>query len=172
MIVKVTQKVLAVAAMCMMSAASFAESKIAVLNVQAAVFQTEAAKAKFAKLEKSADYAATKAKLDGIQSDAKTLTESYKKESTTWSAEKKADAEKKLQGLNQDYEFNAKKLKESQNEVAQQIMQELGAKAEAAVKQVIDQEKIGLVLNSQAAIHATPEYDITSKVTEILNKAK
>jgi len=79
---------------------------------------------------------------------------------------------KKLQSLNQDYEFNGKKLKETQNEVAQQIMQELGPKAEAAVKQVIEAEKIGLVLNSQSAIHATAEYDITPKVTDMLNKAK
>ena len=167
-----TKKCVAAAALCMISAVSFAETKIAVLNVQGAVFQTATAKAKFAKLEKSPDFAAAKLKLDGIQTDAKLLTESYKKESSTWAPEKKADAEKKLQGFSQEYEFNAKKLKDSQNEVAQQVMQELGAKLEAAVKQVIDAEKIGLVLNSQAAMHASPEYDITAKVTDLINKAK
>jgi outer membrane protein len=172
MLVNFTKKCVTAAALCMMSAVSFAETKIAVLNVQVAVFQTATAKAKFAKMEKSPDFAATKAKLDGIQTDAKLLTESYKKESSTWTPEKKADAEKKLQGLSQEYEFNAKKLKDAQNEVAQQVMQELGAKVEAAVKQVIDAEKIGLVLNSQAAMHATPEYDITAKVTDLINKAK
>jgi outer membrane protein len=166
MLVNFTKKCVTAAALCMMSAVSFAETKIAVLNVQVAVFQTATAKAKFAKMEKSPDFAATKAKLDGIQTDAKLLTESYKKESSTWAPEKK------LQGLSQEYEFNAKKLKDAQNEVAQQVMQELGAKVEAAVKQVIDAEKIGLVLNSQAAMHATPEYDITAKVTDLINKAK
>ena len=159
-----TKKCVAAAALCMISAVSFAETKIAVLNVQGAVFQTATAKAKFAKLEKSPDFAAAKAKLDGIQTDAKLLTESYKKESSTWAPEKKADAEKKLQGLSQEYEFNAKKLKDSQNEVAQQVMQELGAKLEAAVKQVIDAEKIGLVLNSQAAMHASHQSEILKSI--------
>lgn len=167
-----TKKCVAAAALCMMSAVSFAETKIAVLNVQAAVFQTAAAKAKFAKMEKSPDFAATKAKLDGISAEFKLLSESAKKESATWSAEKKEEVGKKMQSMQQDAQFNAKKLKDTENEVAQQVMQELGAKVEVAVKQVIEAEKIGLVLNSQAAIHATPEYDITAKVTDLINKAK
>jgi outer membrane protein len=170
--VTVTKKIVAAAALCMMSAASFAESKIAILNPTGAVMATAAAKAKFEKLEKSADYAATKAKLDGIVADIKTLQAAYQKDGMTWSPEKKAENEKKLQNLQQDYQFNAKKLQTSQQEMAQQVMQEAGSKLEAAVKQVIDAEKIGLVLNSQAAIHASAEYDITPKVTELLNKAK
>ncbi len=172
MIVIVTKKFVAAAALCMMSAVSVAESKIAVLNPTGAVMATAAAKAKFDKMEKSADFAATKAKLDGIVADVKTLQASYQKDGLTWPAEKKEENEKRLQSLNQDYQFSAKKLQTAQQELAQQIMQEMGTKVEAAVKQVIDSEKLGLVLNSQAAIHASPEYDITAKVTELLNKAK
>lgn len=168
----VTQKFVATLALCMMSAVSFAEGKIAILNPSGAVMATTAAKAKFDKLEKSADYAATKAKLDGIVADVKSLQASYQKENATWTDEKKAEAEKKLQSLNQDYQFSAKKLQTAQQELGQQIMQEMGPKAEAAVKQIIESEKLGLVLNSQAAIHASAEYDITPKVTELLNKAK
>lgn len=168
----VTQKLIATLALCMMSAASMAESKIAVLNPSGAVMATSAAKAKIEKLEKSAEYAATKAKLDGIVADVKSLQASYQKENATWTEEKKAESEKKLQSLNSDYQFSAKKLQTAQQELGQQIMQEMGPKAEAAVKKIIESEKIGLVINSQAAIHATAEYDITPKVTELLNKAK
>lgn len=168
----IIQKFVATLALCMLSAVSAAEGKIAILNPSGAVMATAAAKAKFEKLEKSADYAATKAKLDGTVADIKSLNAAFQKEGTTWSDEKKAESEKKLQNLNQDYQFNGKKLQTAQQELGQQIMQEMGAKAEAAVKQIIESEKIGLVLNSQAAIHASAEYDITSKVTELLNKAK
>ena len=172
MIVTVTKKIMAAAALCVMSAVSFAQTKVAVLNPSGAVMATSAAKARFEKLEKSADYAATKAKLDGIVADVKNLQAAYQKDGMTWAAEKKEENEKKLQNLNQDYQFNAKKLQTSQQELAQQIMQEMGAKAEAAIKQVIEAEKIGLLLNSQAAIHAAGEYDITPKVTDLINKAK
>ncbi len=167
----VIQKLVAAAALCMMSVVCAAETKIAVLNPQAAILQTAYAKAKFEKIEKSADFAATKAKLDGISSDIKALQESYKKDGITWSAEKKEESEKKLQSLQQDGQFNAKKLQTQQQELAQQVMQELGPKAEAAIKKVIEAEKIGMLLNSQAAIHVSPENDITTKVTELINKA-
>ena len=168
----VTKKLVVAVALCMMSAVSFAEAKIAVLNPQSAVLGSSAAKARFEKMEKSADYSATKAKLDGVVADIKNLQAAYQKDGTTWSDEKKAETEKKLQNLKQDYEFNGKKLQAAQQEVVQQVMQELGAKYETAVKQVVEAEKIGLLLDSKAAFIATPEYDITSKVTELLNKAK
>lgn len=168
----VTQKFVATLALCMVSIASVAEGKIAILDPQAAVMASNAAKAKFEKLEKSADYMALKAKIDGISTDAKSLQASAQKEASTWSEEKKIEVEKKLQNFNQDYQFNVKKLQGQRQELEQKVMQEMGAKAEEAIKQIIDAEKIGLVLNSRAAIHATAEYDITPKVIELLNKAK
>lgn len=168
----VIQKFVAVVALGMMSTISFAETKIAVINPEGAILSTAVAKAKFEKLEKSADYAATKAKLDGISTDIKALQESYKKDGVTWSAEKKEESEKKLQSLQQDGQFLAKKLKASQQEVAQGLGEELGSKYQAALKQLVESEKIGLLLNAQAALYASGEYDITPKVTELMNKAK
>lgn len=168
----ITNKFVATLALCMMSAVSVAEGKIAILSPSGAVFATAAAKAKFEKLEKSADFMATKAKLDGISADAKALNTSAQKEGSTWSDEKKTEAERKLQGLTQDFQFNAKKLQTAQQELKQKIMEEMNASLGEAIKKVVEAEKIGLVLDSQVAIHATTEYDITPKVTELLNKAK
>ncbi len=167
-----TKKLVTAVVLCMVSAVSFAEGKIAILNPTGAVMATAAAKAKFEKMEKSADFAATKAKIDGITTDRNALQAAYQKDGLTWSTEKKDDSEKKLQSLNEDYQFSVKKIQAAQQDLAQQVMKDIGPKLETAVKQVIESEKIGLVLNSQAAIHATPEYDITSKVTDLLNKAK
>jgi outer membrane protein len=77
-----------------------------------------------------------------------------------------------LQSLQQDGQFLAKKLKASQQEVAQGLGEELGSKYQAALKQLVESEKIGLLLNAQAALYASGEYDITPKVTELMNKAK
>ena len=167
-----TKKCVAAVALCMMSAVSFAETKIAIINQEGAIFSTAVAKARFEKLEKTADYAATKAKLDAISADLKALQDSANKEGATWSAEKKNEVGKKQQSLQQDGQFNAKKLQSSRKEAAEAIAQELGPKYQAAVKQVIESEKIGLLLQSSAALFTTPEYDITAKVTDIINKAK
>jgi outer membrane protein len=88
----------------------------------------------------------------------------------TWSPEKRAESEKKLQNLGQDYQFEGKKLQTEQQTLMQQIMQEQGPKVEAAIKQLVDAEKIGMIVDAKAAIYAKPEHDITAKLTEMLNK--
>ena len=167
-----TKKCVAAAALCMMSAVSFAETKIAVINPEGAIFSTTVAKARFEKLEKTPDYAATKAKLDAVSADLKALQDSANKEGATWSAEKKAEVGKKVQSLQADGQFNAQKLQKSRQEAAEVIAQELGQKYQTSLKQVVDAEKIGLLLNAPSVIFATPDYDITAKVTDLINKAK
>jgi outer membrane protein len=78
--VTVTKKIMAVVALSTLSLAGFAETKIAIVNPAAAMQGTAAAKAKIEKLEKRADYAATKAKLDGVIADIKALQAAYQKE--------------------------------------------------------------------------------------------
>ncbi|QEY16144.1 OmpH family outer membrane protein [Cellvibrio sp. KY-GH-1] len=168
----VAQKLFAVVALSLVSAVSFAQSKVVVLDPTAAVMGTAAAKAKFEKLQKSADFAAAKAKLDGLAADIKALQAEYQKDGMTWSAEKRAENEKKLQSLGQDYQFQGKKLQSEQQALMQQIMQELGPKMEAVVKQLVESEKIGMIVDAKSVMMAKPENDLTPKVTELLNKAK
>jgi outer membrane protein len=170
--VTVIKKIVAAVALSMLSLAGFAETKIAIVNPAAAMQGTAFAKAKIEKLEKRADYAATKAKLDGVIADIKALQAAYQKENATWTAEKKEESEKKLQSLKQDYQFNGKKIQDEQQALSQEISQELGPKVSAAIKQVVEAEKINLVIDAQTVYYATPDQDITLKVTEQLNKAK
>ena len=152
------------------SAVTFAEGKIAVVNPQGAMLGTAYAAAKIEKFQKSSDFVTTKAKLDGIIAEINALQTSFKKDGQTWSQEKKEESERKVQSLNQDYQFNLKKIQEAQQAVAQQVMQEIGGKAEAAIKQIVESEKIGLLLSKEAAIFATADYDITAKVVDAINK--
>lgn len=167
-----TQKIFAVITLSLMSAVSFAQGKVVVLDATAAVMGTSVAKAKFDKLQKSADFTAAKAKLDGLAADIKALQNEYQKDGMTWSAEKRAESEKKLQSLGQDYQFQGKKLQAEQQALMQQIMQELGPKMESVVKQLVDSENISMILDAKSVMMAKPDNDITPKVTDLLNKAK
>jgi len=163
---------LVVASLVMAPVVSFAQSKVVSINPQMAVFGTTAAKAKIDLLQKKPDFVDAKAKLTGLEADIKALQASYQKEGPTWSAEKKAESEKKLQSLGQDYQFQLKKLQAQQQEVMQQIMQEMSPKLEATIKQMVQAEGITMVVDSQAVIIAKPESDYTAKLTDALNKAK
>lgn len=168
----VTQKMIAAVVLSLASVASWAQGKVVVLDPTAAVMNTAAAKAKFEKLQKSAEFASAKAKLDGLAADIKALQTEYQKDGMTWSAEKRAESEKKLQSLGQDYQFQGKKLQSEQQVLMQQVMQELGPKMETVVKQLVDSEKITMIVDAKAVMMAKPEIDLTPKVTALLDKAK
>lgn len=166
------KKFILASSLMMLSVAAIAADKVVSINVQAAVFGTAAAKAKVDKLQKSADFIATKTKLDNAAADIKALKATYDKDGATWSAEKKAENEKKMQSLGQDYQFQAKKLQQQQQEVLQQVMQEMSPKLEAAIKQLVEKDGITMIVDSQAVVIAKPQHDYTAKLTEALNKAK
>lgn len=169
---KIMNKMMMIALLSVMSVASFAQEKVAILDIQAAMLSTELAKRELAKLDKNPEFASMKAKLDGLVADIKKLQATAEKDGMTWSAEQQSEHRKKVEYLRADYELAGKKLQAEQQAVMQRIMQELGPKARAALEQLITAEKIGLILNSQAAIHASAAYDITPKLTDALNKAK
>lgn len=168
----VTKKIIAAMVLCVMSAASFAQGKVVVLDVQAAMLSTELAKRELAKLDKNPEFASMKAKLDGLVADIKKLQAAAEKDGLTWSAEQQAEHRKKVDYLRADYELAGKKLQAEQQAVMQRVLQELGPKTRTVLDQLIAADKIDLVLNSQAAIHASPANDITAKLTDMLNKAK
>ncbi len=166
------KKMLVVVSLAILPTVGFAQSKVVSINPQMAVFTTTAAKAKIEQLQKKPEFVEAKAKLDGIAADIKALQASYQKDGPTWSDEKKAESEKKLQSLGQDYQFLGKKLQAQQQEVMQQIMQEMSPKLEAAIKQIVQAEGITMVVDSQSVIIAKPESDYTAKLIDALNKAK
>jgi outer membrane protein len=170
--VTVIQKLFAAITISLVSAVSFAQGKVVVFDPSAAVLSTAAAKAKFDKLQKNAEFAAAKTKLEALEADIKSLQAEFQKDGMTWSAEKRAESEKKLQSLGQDYQFQGKKLQTEQQAIAQELMRELGPKMEAVIKQLVDAEKITMIVNANAVMMAKPEVDITAKVTELLDKAK
>jgi outer membrane protein len=165
-------KVLVGLVLCSVSVVSFAQGKVVILDVQAAMLSTELAKKELAKLDKNPEFASMKAKLDGLVADIKKLQATAEKDAMTWSAEQQAEHRKKVEYLRADYELAGKKLQAEQQAVVQLVMQQLGPKTRTVLDQLIASDNIGLVLNSQAAIHASPAFDITSKLTDLLNKAK
>lgn len=168
----ITKKVIAVLTLSILPVLAWADGKIVALDPQRAVLGTAVAKAKFEKLEKNPDFAASKAKAEGVEADRKALQASFQKDGMTWSEEKRAEAEKKMQSLNADLQFQVKKLQAERQAVMQEVMQEVAPKLDAVIKQLVESENISLIVNAEATIAIKPESNITAKVTELLNKAK
>lgn len=147
-----------------------ASSKVVVVNMQAAILQTEVAKKQLMALDANPDFAAMKAKYDSLRADLVNMDKDAQTNGMTWTNEQKMEHRKKAEYKNADLKLAVEKLKAEQNAVMKRIMQEQLEKAKAALNELVVAEGIGLVLDSGSALFATPDYDITAKITEKLNK--
>lgn len=172
-IVGVSKKLFVVVIAVMFSAVvGAAESKVAIFNPQAAIMNTQIAKRQLDALEANADYAATKAKFESLRVEMGNLEKEAQSKGMTWSDDQKADFRKKMDYKGADLKLAVEKLKADKSSVMKQVMQALVPKAQEALKEIVSSENIGLVLDSSVAHYATPDYDITAKVTDKINKAK
>jgi outer membrane protein len=164
-------KIISLAALLLAAPYALA-GKVAVLNIESAVLQTEAAKKAEKALQSRADYAALVAKAESLKAEFENLAKEEKTKGETWPADKKQETKKKLKSLNDDYQEAVKKIQGEQQKVVMGIMQEMQPKMKAVIDELVAAEKIDIIVKSQAALWADPAADITPKVTEKLNKAK
>lgn len=158
------------AILCSLSALSWAEGKIAVFDLQAAILQTDAAQARLQQLRGEEDYKKNKADFDKIKSEGEALVTSYQKDSAIMSEEQKAAAQQKINSMQEDLEHVAGKLQQAEQVAAQAVFQEMGPKVQEVLREIIEKEGIGLLLQRQAVIHAEPSYSVTAQVTDRLNQ--
>lgn len=151
---------------------AMAADKVVVFDLQSAILNTDIAKKRVEEMQANAEFASLKAKFETLRADLQKMAKDAEKNGVTWSPEQAAEHRKKMEYSRADLELVAKKLQAEQKATAQRVMEELGPKAQAALKDVIAAEGIGLVLSTQTAYYAEPSLDITAKVTEKLNKAK
>ena len=158
--------------MCVFSAGALAEGKVAVLNLEEAVFGTEEAKAQFDALRQTPDYTKNKKEAETLKKKYEELAEAFNKNREVMSAEEEAEQGRKIKEVGADLEFVVKKLQQSERDVAQRVMREMMPRANTVVMDVVKAESIGLLLNAQAALYADAGYSISGKVTEKLNQLK
>jgi outer membrane protein len=155
---------------CTVSALSWAESKIAVFDLQTAILQTDAAQERLKELRNEDEYKKNKSEFDRIKTDGEALVKSYQKDSAIMSEEQKATAQQKINSMQEDLEHVAGKLQQAEQAAAQAMFQEMGPKVQEVLREIIEKEGIGLLIQRQAVIHAEPSYSLTAKVTDKLNQ--
>lgn len=162
-----------VIAICISVLAPFAVAeKIAVLDLQAAMFETEYAKKRIAAMESSPEYTQVTAQFEALQSDLAALAKEAKTKGMTWNNEQVAAHRKKEEYIIADRQLAYKKIQAEQKAVGEAIQRELMPKIEAAINQVSESEGIDVVLSKQAVYFAKSAVDITGKVVNALNKAQ
>lgn len=147
------------------------QGKIAVLDLRGAIFNTEEAKKRIKAMEAQPDYQAGMKQGEALGKEYETMVKQVQKDLAVMSQEQKDAQGKKLQAKRDEIEKVQRKLRASQQELTQNLMQEMEPKFKKAVGDIIRTENIGLLLDMSAAMHVDESFNITGKVTDALNKA-
>lgn len=152
-------------------AVAWSQGKIAVVDIEKAIMQTDFAQKRLDEVRNQEDYRADKDEYDKLQAELEDLVKEFQKDSAVMSQEQQLAARKKLASMEADLKHVTGKLRQAEQLAGQTLFQEMAPKVQEVLKEIITKESIGLLLQRQVAIHADPSYSITAKVTDKLNQA-
>lgn len=149
--------------------AATAKDKVAVFDVQEAILSTNTAKEQMKAFESRPDVAKMMADGEKLKKDITALRDEAAKDGAGWTAAKASEKKKAIEFKEADFELIVRKLNSERQASGKKLMDDIGPRLEGIVKEIVEAEGIGLLLDRKAAIHAEPSWDITAKVTEKLN---
>jgi len=153
------------------SSAGWAQGKIAVVDLQEAILQTDVAQKRIADVRSQDDYKSDKKEFDKLKAEFDDLVKDFQKDAAVMSQEQQVAARQKLANKQADLEHVGGKLQKAEAAAGQALLQEMAPKAQEVLKDIIAKEGIGLLLQRQATIYADAGFSITAKLTDKLNQS-
>lgn len=169
------QKLMKMAALVLLAlTASLAQAqgKTAVLNIQQAILMTDEAQKRFSELRAQSSYKDNKGQMDRLRKEHDDIIKKLQKDMAVMSDEQKRQQQGIIEEKRADIEHVMRKLQGAEQQLGQALLQEMAPKLQEVVTELIKAEGIGMLLNSEAVLHADNSYDITAKVTDRLNRAR
>ena len=149
----------------------WAQGKIAVVDLQEAILQTDLAQKRLAEVRNQDDYKSDKAEFDRLKKEFDKIVKKFQKDAAVMSQEQQLESRKKLASKQADLEHVTGKLQKTEQAAGQALLQELAPKVQEVLRELISAEGIGLLLQRSSVIHADASYSITAKVTDKLNQS-
>ncbi|MFS0826070.1 OmpH/Skp family outer membrane protein [Pseudomonas phoenicis] len=165
---KLTQ--LAFVAAALVATPAFADMKVAVLNYQMALLESDAAKAYAVDAEKK--FGPQLTKLKGLETSAKSIQDRLIKGGDKMAQPERERLELEFKQKARDFQFQSKELNEAKATTDREMLKKLKPKLDGAVEEVIKKGGFDLVLERGAVIDVKPQYDITRQVIERMNQAR
>jgi outer membrane protein len=161
---------LALVAAALVATPAFAEMKIAVLNYQNALLESDAAKRYIADTKKK--FGPNMTKLQALESSAKGIQERLMKGGDKMPQPERERLELEFKQKARDFQFQSKELNEARAVADRDMLNQLKPKLDDAVKEVIKKGDFDLVVERGAVVDVKPQYDITRQVIERMNQAR
>ena len=163
---------LCIAAAALVAATTFAQLKIAVVDVTAAILQSEEAQEALQVVQDEMEPEQTR--LQGLQDELVAMNQRAQTDAEIMSDTEKAELQNEIEDKSLDLNFGVERFQKKLNDERTRIFNQLGPKFNAVLQDLIELEGYDLVMNyaPQVTLYVNPKHVITRKVTEKLNDRK
>ena len=165
---KLTQLVLLTTAL--ISGPALAEIKIAVLNYQMALLESDAAKKYAVDAEKK--FGPQLNKLKTLESDAKRIQDRLMKDGERMQQAELERLELEFKQKARDFQSQSNDLNEAKASADREMLDKLKPKLDKAVEEVLKSGNYDIVLERGSVVEVKPQLDITLRVIERMNQSR
>ncbi|WP_273204332.1 OmpH family outer membrane protein [Marinobacter subterrani] len=147
---------------------AMAETKIGVVDLRQALFSSDDVKAFSESLQK--DFAGEEAKVREAQEQARKLQERLKKDGAMMNETERNKLAGEFQEKVKEFNYLKQKLDATVSQRKQAFLEEARPEVDAAVKELLEENELDLILPSEAVVYVKPEMNLTSQLLEKLNR--
>jgi|GEM_PF-105579 outer membrane protein len=144
--------------------------KIAILDMAAALFNSDVAKKVDEEVQAQTADDAEKVRL--LAEEATTLQKKLQTDASVMSEDEKRKANEQIQEIGVQYQFLVEKVQKVVGDRRQQFQDTYAPNLIQAITAVVEEDDFDLVFRSEAVLHYRTAFDITARVTEKLNQQK
>jgi outer membrane protein len=150
------------------TASAQAPMKIAVLDMAAALFNSDIAKK--VEQEMRTETADDETKVRALAEEATKLQERLQKDAAVMSEAEQRKIADQIQEIGVQYQFLVQKIQNLLQERRQAFQQTYAQNLLLAITEIVEQENYDIVFRAEGVLHYQDAYDITARVTEKLNQ--
>jgi len=145
-----------------------AELKIAVVDVQAAIGQTQEAQTFLEKVQESLE--ADLERIRELTTQRAEIEEKVQRDAEVMGEEERTRLSEDYERITSDLQYRTETYQKAVNRRRNELFQKMGPGVQAALDDLVKLEAYDLVLPRNTVIYVNPKHDITRKVTEVLDK--
>jgi outer membrane protein len=147
-----------------------AEARIGLIDIRAALFNSEAAKAFTDKIV--GQFKQQEMEVRAVGEEGQKLELRLKNDAAIMSDNERAKLAADYEEKVQEYKYLKTRLDKAINEKRNEFLNQSKPRLDQVVNELVVEEKLDLLLPSDVVLFAKPGYDLTQKVVDKLNKLK
>jgi outer membrane protein len=160
--------VLMFAAAMALALPAVAETRVGVVDLRQALFSSNDAKSFSETMQK--DFAGDEEKVRETQEAARMLKERLEKDGAMMNENERTKLAGEFQEKVKEFNFLKQRLDTTVNQRKQAFLEEARPEVDAAVKELLEENGLDLILPSEAVVYVKPEMNLTSQLLDKLNR--